>query len=151
MEGILERNMNIKILPLKGSVCLLKSSLLDLAHSMHVELEVDLKSGEIIRADASMPKVPYKVCRSALVNISKLAGLKIGRGVTKQVANIMGRDTGCTHIVEVIQSTIRFGAAMMIGEQVGHEHSDEVKNLDEKAKINVYKPFLRNSCVAFKD
>lgn len=151
MEEILERNMNIKIVPLRDKVCLLRSSLLDLAHSMHVELEVNMETGEILRADAKMPKVPYRICREAIPNISKLAGLKIGRGVTKQISNIMGRETGCTHIVEVIQSTVRFGAAMMIGEKTGHEHSDEIKNLDEKSKINVYKPFLKNSCVAFKD
>ncbi|HEY4716233.1 MAG TPA: DUF2889 domain-containing protein [bacterium] len=150
MRDIFERNINIKLIPLDSEHAILEASLLDLSHSMHVSLKVNAATQKIVEATAKMMRVPFTVCTLAEKNLKNLIGLKIERGINKQIASIVGRENGCTHLVEILQSAIRFGAAMLIARAAGYESLGKSEKLTEEERIERSISVLKNTCVVFK-
>ena len=74
---ILERNINVQIKRLDEDTIFVRSSILDLHHSMFFEMEIDFTTQEITKVNATMVKVPYPVCQDALANIQKCVGLRL--------------------------------------------------------------------------
>lgn len=151
MRSIFERNINIKLLPVDSENFELNVSLLDLSHNIHATLKINLNTQEIVDAEAKMMRVPFSQCYHAENNLKKLIGLKVQRGINKQIAMIVGRNEGCTHIVEMLQSAVRFGAAMLIAKSAGYESYGEGEKLTEEERIARSMPVLKNTCVVFKD
>ncbi len=151
MVDIFERNINIKVIPLDRENFALDVSLLDLSHSIHATLKINLNTQEIVDAEAKMMRVPFSACHLAENNLKKLTGLKIQRGINKQIAMIIGGSTGCTHLVEILQSALRFGAAMLIAKSAGYESYGEGEKLTEEERIARSMPVLKNTCVVFKE
>lgn len=150
MKDIFERNINIKLSPFDSENFDLNVSLLDLSHSIHATLRINLNTQTIVEAEAKMMRVPFSVCNFAEKNIKKLIGLKVQRGVNKQIATIVGRSEGCTHLVEMLQSALRFGAAMLIAKSAGYESYGKSEGLSEEERIARSMPLLKNTCVVFK-
>lgn len=151
MADIFERNINIKLMPVDSENFTLNVSLLDLSHSIHATLKININTQEIVDAQAKMMRVPFSVCHYAENNLKKLVGLKIQRGINKQIAMMVGRNEGCTHLVEMLQSAVRFGAAMLIAKSAGYESYGEGEKLSEEERIARSMPVLKNTCVVFKD
>lgn len=151
MADVFERNINIKLMPVDSENFTLNVSLLDLSHSIHATLKINLNTQEIVDAEAKMMRVPFSVCHHAENNLKKLIGLKIQRGINKQIAMIVGRNEGCTHLVEMLQSAVRFGAAMLIAKSAGYESYGEGEKLSEEERIARSMPVLKNTCVVFKE
>ena len=150
MTEIYERNINVSVSRLNSDEILTRATMLDLNHHIRVELRIDLSSESIMDASAQMVKVPYDVCQFTLNNIKKLVGLKIERGINKNIVNALGHADGCTHLVDLSMEAVRLSANVMVGlTKVGDEWfhgtgSDE----DRIARV---KPILKNSCLPFKD
>ena len=104
---ILERNINTQAKKLDDDTILVKSSILDLHHNMFFEMEIDFGTKEIKSVKADMIKVPYPECKNALVNVHKIVGLKLERGLAKKMAEILGKNTGCTHMLEIALTASR--------------------------------------------
>jgi hypothetical protein len=151
MADIYERNINIKVIPLDKENFEVNVSLLDLSHSIHATLKINIITQEIIDADAKMMRVPFSVCHLAENNIKKIRGLKVQRGINKQIAQIVGAKDGCTHLVEILQSALRFGAAMLIAKSAGYETYGEGEKLTEEERIARSMPVLKNTCVVFRE
>lgn len=151
MQDVFERNINIKIIPLDREKFALDVSLLDLSHSIHATLKINYNTQEIVDAETKMMRVPFSVCHLAENNIKKLIGLKVQRGINKQIAEIVGTKNGCTHLVEILQSALRFGAAMLIAKSAGYEAYGEGEKLSEEERIARSMPVLKNSCVVFRE
>jgi len=148
---IYERNINIKLIPIDSEQVLLNVSLLDLSHSLHASLKINITTGEIIDAEAKMMRVPFSVCNMAEGNIKGLIGLKIQRGINKQIAQIVGTKEGCTHLVEILQSAVRFGSALLISRAAGYEGYGKSAHLTEEERIARSKTILKNTCIVFKE
>jgi hypothetical protein len=151
MNDVYERNINIRLHPVDQSTVVVAATLLDLHHSISAEITIDLAKREIVNADAKMVRVPYTNCPNALVNIRSIIGLKIERGINKQIADRLGHAAGCTHIVEIIQNAMRFSSSMLIGVRAGYGRVDKKKNLSEQERIANVMPFLKNTCIVFKE
>jgi|YelNatPaOPRAMG01_1025707.scaffolds.fasta_scaffold22083_5 hypothetical protein len=151
MNDVYERNINIRLYPINDKIVLVSASLLDLHHSISTEIKIDITTQEIIDADAKMVRVPYSACPKALINIRKIIGLKIEKGVNKKIADALGHSTGCTHLVEIIQNAMRFSASMLIGVRAGYGRVDKRKELTEEERIANVMPYLRNTCIVFKE
>ncbi|MGB9735460.1 MAG: DUF2889 domain-containing protein [bacterium] len=151
MNDIYERNINIRLNPLDSNTVLVSASLLDLHHSIIAEIKIDLPTQQIIDADARMVRVPYSGCPKALENIRKIIGFKIERGVNKKIADALGHSTGCTHLVEIIQNAMRFSASMLIGVRAGYGKVDKRRELTEQERIANVMPYLKNTCIVFKE
>ena len=151
MAGIYERNINVAVSRKNEHEIVTKATMLDLNHHIRVELTIDLTNETITDAQAQMTKVPYSVCQLTLNNIRKIVGLRIERGVHKQLVDRLGHADGCTHMVDLAMEAVKLSANVMIGlNQVGPEWFDSGE-LTEEQMIGRVKPILQNSCLPFKD
>lgn len=78
-------------------------------HGMWLRLVVDVDM-LVHGCEASSDFTPYDICPSAAPNFAKLAGLKIGPGFNRQVAERVGGTHGCTHLRELLgqMATVAF-------------------------------------------
>ncbi len=150
MGVMLERNVNIKILDDDGPVFKVLASLIDVEHSFHAEMLVDVISGKIQEVTADMAKRPYPtLCLRALDRVDQLQGEVIGRGINRRVVELVGKDTGCAHLVELFQSAIRFAAMYLINKRTGMDPLGE-RTLSEQEHRDKWMPVLKNTCQVFR-
>lgn len=146
---IYERNINVKVIDSGGSQFRVTASLFDLEHNFHVDLVVDISSGQIVEASAVMAKRPYPTyCLCALDNVAKLKGETIGRGINRRVTELLGRSTGCFHLVEVFLAAIGFTATILIGKR---SQVREEAGLSEEESRAKWFPVLKNTCQVFRE
>lgn len=151
MTEIYERNINVSISRRSETEIVTKASMLDLNHLIRIELEIDLLRETITAATAEMPKVPYGICQFTLRNVAKIVGLKVQRGIHKELADRLGHADGCTHLVDLAMEAVRLSANVMVGlTKAGPEWFDH-GTLTEEQMIERVKPLLKNSCLPFKD
>jgi hypothetical protein len=150
MTEIYERNINVSVSRLNEHEILTRASMLDLNHHIRVELKIELTTETIVDTRAQMVKVPYELCQLTLSNIKKLIGLKIERGINKNIVNALGHAEGCTHMVDLSMEAVRLSANVMVGlTKVGDEWFNGVGSDEER--IARVKPILKNSCLPFKE
>lgn len=151
MKDIYERNINLAVARKNDREILTKATMLDLNHHIRVELTIDLSTETIVHADSQMTKVPYGICQFTLRNINRVVGLKIERGINKQLVDLLGHAEGCTHMVNLAMEAVRLSANVMIGlNKVGDEWFDRGQKTDEEM-IDHVKPYLSNTCLPFKE
>ncbi len=96
-----------------------------------------------------MSKRPYATyCPRALENVARLKGQVIGRGISRRIVELLGRSTGCVHLVEVFQAAVGFAATILIGKRAGMVG---LTGLSEEEDRKAWFPILRNSCQVFRD
>ena len=145
---IYERNINVKVIDAGGEKIKVLASFLDLEHSFHAEMMVDVASGRIEKTWAVMSKRPYATfCLRALDNIHKLEGEVIGRGIYRRIVDLIGKTQGCVHLVEIFQAAVGFTATVLIGLRTGL--SDDPR-LSEEENRRKWLPVLQNSCQVFR-
>lgn len=145
---IYERNINVKVVDNGGGKVQVLASFLDLEHSFHAEMVVDVPSGRIEQAKAHMSKRPYQtLCLRALDNVKKLEGEIIGRGINRRIVDLIGKAQGCVHLVEIFQAAVGFTATMLIGLRIG---LFDDPHLSEEESRQKWFPVLQNSCQVFR-
>jgi hypothetical protein len=116
---------------------------------MFFEMTVDLDSKEIMSVDAEMVKVPYPECRDAILNIQSIVGLKLERGLAKRMAEILGKNTGCTHMLEIAITASRTASYAILNILSEGKRWKEIMATDEE-RYDVVRSYLDNSCIVFK-
>jgi len=104
---IYERNINAAVRRDGDDHIVTKASLLDLNHNMRVEIRVRISDRTIVEAGAQMTKTPFAICGQTAHFAEKMQGLRIERGVTKQLSSLFGRSSGCTHLYELAVEAVR--------------------------------------------
>lgn len=151
MQDIYERNINIAVSRKNEHEIVTKATMLDLNHHIRVELTINLQNETITDAQAQMTKVPYSICQLTLGNLKKIIGLKIQRGIHKQLVDKLGHAEGCTHMVDLAMEAVKLSANVMVGlTKVGPEWFDRGE-LSEQQMIDRVKPILQNTCLPFKE
>jgi hypothetical protein len=146
---LLERNINVQIKKLDEDTIFVRSSILDLHHSMFFEMEIDFITRKITKVNAAMVKVPYPGCRDALANIQKCVGLRLERGLAKQMAEILGKNTGCTHMLEIALTGARTASYAILNILADGKMWKEIIESDEE-RYEAVKGYLENSCIVFR-
>lgn len=146
---IYERNINASVRRVDESHISTKASLLDLNHSMRVEIKVNIRDRMIIEAHGEIVKSPFKICGQTAKFVKNLVGLKIERGVTRKMADLLGKSDGCTHLYELSVEAVRLSSNVLLGFETGDLEWRERKLSDEEF-IDRAKGFLANSCLPFK-
>lgn len=67
-----QRNINVSVHRIGDNQLMLWSTMLDLDHSIRVQLTVDVASKQIVEASGEMLKVPFSICHQTLDNLEKL-------------------------------------------------------------------------------
>jgi hypothetical protein len=151
MTDIYERNINIAVARKNKHEILTKATMLDLNHHIRVEITINLQNETIIDAQAQMTKVPYSLCQLTLTNLKRIIGLKVARGIHKQLVDKLGHAEGCTHMVDLAMEAVKLSANVMVGlTKVGPEWFDRGE-LSEQQMIDRVKPILQNTCLPFKE
>ena len=109
-------------------------------HDMWIRLTIDLDL-RIHDAEAKTDEGPYPVCGDITPNFKALAGLTIGLGWRKGIAERVGGVKGCTHLVELLGplGTTAFQA------------TNRARQARTDGKPQTKKPFQINSCHTYKE
>lgn len=145
-----QRNINVSVHRIGDNQLMLWSTMLDLDHSIRVQLIVDAASKQIVEASGEMLKVPFGICQHTLANLEQLKGMTIERGISKKVAAAVGKNTGCVHLVEIVMSAVRLASPFLIGYGSGLTERRELEQLSEEEQIQLGKLFLADTCLAYK-
>ncbi len=145
---IFERNINVKVIDAGGEKIKVLASFLDLEHSFHAEMTVDVATGRIDKTWAAMAKRPYATyCLRALENVHRLNGEVIARGIYRRIVELVGKTQGCVHLAEIFQAAVGFTATILIGLRTG---LSEDPWLSEEENRRKWLPVLQNSCQVFR-
>jgi len=71
-------------------------------HRIVVRLSISLPETLITAAEAEMETVPSEICRQVRGIVTKLIGIRINRGFTKIVKEMIGGRKGCLHMTNLI-------------------------------------------------
>lgn len=147
---IFQRTIHSNVKKVDDDHLVVTSSLLDLEHSLHLELRIRLSDRTIESARGSMSKVPLSRCLRGVDAIPGLAGVPIDRGVMKELQRRVGGPKGCAHMMELLADAIRLISMILIGNSL--DYWGELKeHLTEEEIIAEGRHKLRNSCLVFAD
>jgi hypothetical protein len=109
-------------------------------HDMWIRVTIDLDM-KIHDIEASTDRGPYPVCGDITPNFKGLAGVTIGPGWRKAIAERVGGVRGCTHLVELLGplGTTAFQA------------TGRARHARTAGKPLTKKPYQLNSCHVYKD
>lgn len=147
---IYERNINSAVHRIGPKHLLVSASLLDLNHSMRVEIRVNMESDEIEDAVAEITKAPLGICQEPITRVKAIIGLKIARGINKDLVRTLGGPLGCTHLYELALHAVRLAFNMKLGMKFNWEEWIS-RSVSEKDFVKMAMPHLRNSCRPFKE
>ena len=147
---ITERSINMKIYEHSENTIIASGSILDQVHNISVELEINIDTLEIIRAEGQSVKVPFPVCKEAIFNLQSIIGQKLNAGISNELAKRLGGKNGCIHLSEVTIETARLAANVIFGLRCGGKEWRAGTLSDDDFWQRV-KPMLRGTCMVFKN
>jgi len=117
-----------------------------------VRLRVRLPDLEIVGAEAQWKRSPHKACAEAPDLIRKAVGVRVGPGLRKIVAGLMGGAAGCEELAEGVLECcnaviLHFTVPQL---QAGEQGTEEERRERFHAMLR-FNPRLVRSCVAFAD
>jgi hypothetical protein len=115
---IFQRSIHSNVKQIEGGRLLVASSLLDLEHSLHLELVVRVGDRTIESAKATMSKTPLSRCARGVDGIPGLAGMAVDRGVLREIHRKVGGPRGCAHLVELLDNAVRLVSMILIGQSM---------------------------------
>lgn len=147
-----KREIGIEAFELQNGNLMLEATLLDPYHLIRLNISIEPKSKTIVDAMSEFANHPHTICPSIAVKAKQLIGLKIERGITKNILQKIGGCDGCVHLKELTLETINFAATTLVGFDEGFGlMSREFNILDEIQKFELSKHLLKNSCFVYKE
>lgn len=146
---IYERNLNSSVRKVDEDHIVVETSLLDLNHSMRVEILVNTKTNVIENAVSETTKVPLKACDVPQGHIKNIIGLKIERGINRKLIQILGGCGGCTHLYELALTSVRLTFNVLMGLRYDWEQWVS-RSLSDEEFTKQATPHLKGSCYPFK-
>jgi hypothetical protein len=150
LKELYQRNINVVVETVDDDHIVVQASLLDLDHSIRFSMEVHTATGTIVGGNAQMIRVPFAKCRETIARVEKIGGLVIERGINRKLANVLGRNTGCMHLVELAVTSARMAAALLVEAGGGLVDRERFESLSEAERIEIGMPFLKNTCWVFR-
>jgi hypothetical protein len=147
---IFQRSIHSNVKQIDAGRLLVASSLLDLEHSLHLELIVRIEDQTIESAKATMSKTPLTRCLKGVEGIPGLAGMVIDRGVLREIHRRVGGRRGCAHLVELLDNAVRLISMILIGQSMTY-WSDLKDRMTEEEIVAEGKKRLKNTCLVFAD
>ena len=150
LSELYQRNINVTVEKADEEHILVQCSLLDLDHSIRFFMKVHTRTKAIVEGGAQMVRVPFHKCRGTLPLADRIAGLVIGRGINKRLADVLGHNIGCMHLVELAVTASRMAAAVLAEADRGLTNREGFECLDEESLIAIGMPHLKNTCLVFR-
>ncbi|OFX56724.1 MAG: hypothetical protein A2046_00305 [Bacteroidetes bacterium GWA2_30_7] len=147
-----KRDIGIEAFELENGYLMLEATFLDPYHLIRLNLLIDPKTRTIMTAKSEFANHPHAMCPKVAIKAKLLIGLKIERGITKQIMSKIGGSEGCVHLRELALETINFAATALIGYNEGFGlMSRDFNILDEHEKYKLSKSLLKNTCCVYNE
>ncbi|MEI6596292.1 MAG: DUF2889 domain-containing protein [Bacteroidota bacterium] len=147
-----KRDIGIEAFELVNGNLMLEATLLDPYHLIRLNMHIDPQTKTIVHAKSEFASHPHTGCPFVAIKANLMVGLKIERGITRAISNRIGGDEGCVHLRELALETINFAATALIGFDEGFGlMSRDFNLLDEKKKLEISQPLLKNTCYIYKE
>ena len=104
---------------------------------------------EIVACEAVSDHTPYAVCPSAAPNFARLAGLRIGAGFNRAVAERVGGAQGCTHLREVLGQMATVAFQTLYPVRAAREREETARILAGGGEAPKRRPAMLGSCIAY--
>ena len=150
LRELYQRNINVTVEKADTEHILVQCSLLDLDHSIRFLMKVNTRTKIIVEGSAQMIRVPFHKCRETLALTKSIGGLVIGRGINRQLADRLGHNIGCMHLVELAVTAVRMAAAVLAEADRGITDREGFETLSEEELIAIGMPHLRDTCLVFR-
>ena len=146
------RNKVVEVEPLSDGDLFVSWRLTDDLLKAEIELKVRPPDLEIVEANVRMERLPLKAWSSAPELIKKVEGVRVGPGLRKIVAGLLGGPEGCPVLVHAV---LEASNAVILhftrpGIQAGEELEGEILIAATREMLK-YNPRLIRSCIAFQD
>ncbi len=116
----------------------------EVVHYMTLNVKVMKKTLEIVSAGASLESFPHFECPSIAPSFEQLVGLNVGRGYTRQVQSLFGRQLGCTHL-EMLARALGPVVIQAVTSQMAYEIAHG-KRQDLIGDQSIEAPWSINTC-----
>ncbi len=147
-----KRDIGIEAFELENGNLMLEATLLDPYHLIRLNIHIEPKTKTIQLAKSEYASHPHAACPHVAEKAKLLVGLKIERGITRLISQLIGGTEGCVHLRELAHETINFAATTLIGYDEGFGlMSRDLNILDEDKKHEISKHFLKNTCYIYKE
>ncbi|MFI5149246.1 MAG: DUF2889 domain-containing protein [Bacteroidia bacterium] len=147
-----KRDIGIEAFELENGYLMLEATLLDPYHLIRLNIQIDPHTKEIKLAKSEFASHPHKACPLVAEKARLLTGLKIERGIVRNVSRLIGGSEGCIHLRELTLETINFAATTLIGYDQGFGlMSREFNLLNEEEKYKLSSGLLKNTCAVYKE
>ena len=116
---------------------------------MRVALTIHRHTRIIENASARILKAPLKICNSTEQLMNGLIGLKLERGINRQLIRVLAKADGCTHLYELTLNAVRLSFNVLIG--MDFNWSEWItRSIPEDEFIAKALPYLEGSCRPFE-
>ncbi len=149
-KQVFGRIVKCEMYKLDGGRILALTRMHDDYHDMNLAILLD-DGYRIVEIAGKMDRIPYPCCEEKpLEMLSDLAGISVlARGGLKKVKERIPRNTGCTHVYEMLEAAFR---AIFVGSySIVDQHWNGVLSLDleENRQMGLRSPVLADTCYAF--
>lgn len=146
------RNKVVEVEPLPDGDLGVSWRLTDDLLKAEIELRVRPPDLEIVEAKAKLERLPLKAWSSAPELIKKVEGVRVGPGLRKIVAGLLGGPEGCPVLVHAV---LEASNAVILhftrpGIQAGERLEGEILIAATREMLK-FNPRLIRSCIAFQD
>lgn len=117
-------------------------------HGMWLRLTID-EDMLVVRCEAASDHTPYAVCPAAAPNFAALAGLRIGPGFNRAVAERVGGTKGCTHLRELLGQMATVAYQTLYPVFAARERAEAARRAATGEAPPARPPALVGSCLAY--
>ena len=117
-------------------------------HGMWLRLTVD-EDMLVVACEASSDHTPYALCPQAAPNFAALAGLRIGPGFNRAVAERVGGVKGCTHLRELLGQMATVAYQTLYPVFAARERAEAARRGATGEAPPARPPALVGSCLAY--
>jgi Protein of unknown function (DUF2889) len=143
-----KRDIGIEAFELENGNLMLEATLLDPYHLIRLNIHIEPASKEIVHVKCEFANHPHQGCQFLATKANALLGLRIERGISKQI----GGSEGCVHLRELSMETINFAATTLVGYDQGFGlMSRDFNILNEEDRFERSRPILHNTCLIYKE
>ncbi len=146
-----KRDIGIEAFELTNGNLMIESTFLDPYHLIRLNLQIEPGTKTIVAAISEFGNYPHTQCPEIADKAKNLAGLKIKRGILKEVIKTVGGCDGCVHLKELVIDSINFAATTLLGFDYGFGLMNREFNKQEESVIfEKSKNVLKNTCFVYK-
>jgi hypothetical protein len=117
-------------------------------HGMWLRLTI-AEDMQVVACEASSDHTPYAICPQAAPNFSRLAGLKIGPGFNRAVAERVGGTHGCTHLRELLGQMATVAYQTLYPIRAAKEREAAARRIAAGEAPPQKRPALVGTCIAY--